>query len=552
MEYDPATLETVGETSEFFSSVELDVWGQAFLEALDDLLSPGMAEAIARVDEQAYAELVRRREQMALALARRLVPVYAGSVPKVGDLEAARGEFEQALLDSLSRAYTISAVVQVPATVQAAGEAPGLRLFGSVAASAATLPLQATGAITFMVSAEEPRRAVTLPLESAFEVRYVGGAGPEWLEFVLSGLDLPLPPLHVPVPLRAFPVAPVLIRQTATGTSEPGQDPDPIRNALRWDYTVELLLPGNGAQDELRVELAYDAPADANPARTTHGTTELFEALAAFHRAWLTLAPLLPRIADEDGAGPTSRQVLAAVVAQVASVTDRWGAPNEAPLSAPAADTSELVIRFARAYTESRLEVFARRAGEWPSINDQRPAAAPVALPSGDGYRCSYPFSGGDSLTLRWPSVDFPTRQAAHSTFRLVRNAGLADALVYRTAPVTFATPALPRIEVDHLGPLPSGASLEDALAQVLRPIPRVARVLVSYDYPTDDSASRATEPVLQAGGVPIDAASLAKEITTWHAFTERPTDGALLCLQLESDAVKLNRVEITVPPGWW
>lgn len=457
--------------TEVFSSVDLDAWCQTFLAAMDDLFAPEMAEAIARVDEPAYAELVRCREQIAQVLSMRLVPVYAGGARK-GDLEAARGVFEQALLDSLSRAYTISAVVQVPASIQVAGEASALRFFGAVTpgetytTSAATLPLTSR-CLTFMVSAVEPQRAATLRLASAYEVRYVEHES-RWLELLTGALALPLQPLDVPVPLRSFPAAPVLIRQTASGASEPAvRDGNPVRDALWWDYTVELTVPGNGAQDELCVEL----------------------------------------------------------------------------------ETSELVISFARAHTESLLEVRARHADEWPTINGQRPTATAVALPV--GYQCTYPFSGGESLTLRWPSLDLLARPSARSTFTVVRNAGLADELVYRTEPVTFASPALPRIEVDRLGPLPSGASLEDALAQVLRPVSRAGTVMlgVSYAYPVDDGLM-ATIPVLRADAVAED--ELARQVTAWHVSSGLPTDGALLCLQVELDAVKLHRVEITVPPGWW
>ncbi|HEX8832232.1 MAG TPA: hypothetical protein VF705_13745, partial [Longimicrobium sp.] len=426
--------------------------------------------------EAAYGELVRCREQMAQVLSMRLVPVHAGGAHE-GDLDAARAAFEQALLDSLSRAYTISAVVQVPVSVQASGDASA-RFFGAVSAgetytaSAATLPLTSRY-LTFMLSAAEPWRAATVRLASAYEVRYVEHEA-RWLEVVVPGPGLPLPAMDVPVPLRGYPAALVLVRHSASGASEPTVgDGDPVRHALRWDYTAELAVPGKGAQDELWVDPAFDA-----------------------------------------------------------------------------AHAGALVISFARAHTESLLDVRARGDGGWPSINGQRPAAAPVALPDG-GYQCAYPFSGGDTLTLSWPSLDFLSRPSARGTFRVVRNAGLADELVYRTEAVAFATPAIPPTEVDRIGPLPSGTSLEDALARVLRPLARAPLVRVSYEYPLEDSGLTATIPVLQTRGE-LDAHSLAKEITAWHAFAGPPTADALLCLHVELDAVKLNRVEITVPPGWW
>jgi hypothetical protein len=585
MAYDDATLQPAGESTATFRMVDLDAWGQAFLAALDDLAAPGMAEAIARLDEAAHAELVGRRTRLAQALSLRLVPAYTG--PLRGDVEAARGEVEKALLDSLARAYTVSAVVQVPASVHAAGEpSTAPRLIGPVTArgdtcttSAATLPLQARH-LTFMVSAADPREAAALPLEAMYDVRHVGGEGAGTLEFAGDALVFPLQPLHVPVPLRALPAPPVLIRQTAAGAGK--QDADELRGVLRWDYTVELGVPGKGAQDDLWVEVTRNLPADAERARTTRGpaggATGLFEALAAFHTAWATLSPLLPRIACEpETPGPTALQVLAAVMAHVASVTDRWGALDEAPPSAAdSAESGELMISFARADTESQLDVFARldpsRAEEWPSINEQRPTADPVALTAAGWYQCSYPFSGGDALTLRWRALDLLSCQSARSTCRVVRNASLPAGLVYRTAPVSFASPVLPLIEVDRIGPLPSCATMAEALAQVLLPVSRAGtealgerflEVAISYDDPLPPGAGArtATHPVLVSEVFPLGSAdslttlvaALVQRVNTWREQTRCPTAGALLLLQVDlPGAVHLHRVEITVPPDWW
>jgi hypothetical protein len=653
-EYDSATLTPARESTVTFSSVDLDAWGRAFLVALDDLLSPEMAAAIARLDYKAYAELTRGKARLARVLSHRLVPVYADG-PAGGDVEAARDAFEQALLDSLSSAYSTSAVVQVPASIQVAGEGKegASSFFGPVAArgamepeysgSAAPLPLRATtdGAplhLTFVVSAAEPRRASTVPVAAAYEVRglvhrfpHGPDAGSQRLELVLTegaeAIALALQPLHVPVPLRGFPAAPIPIGQTAAGASEPSPpDADPIRGALEWDYTAEVATRGYGAQDDLWVEVAYNLPAGPPPAGATLRESavpagELFQALAGFQAAWPTLAPLLPRIPaaavpDEReplAGGPTAQAVVAAVTALVASVTDRWaglvgtagGVPSSTADALPAAETDELVIRFGRVAT-GRLDVFARpgsgsafdpgRAEQWPSINGQMPSTAPVALPVEEGpdraggwYGCGYACGAMDALTLRWSALALITRQTARGTFRTVRNASLSagaplrtrDELVYRTAPEAFATPVLPLIEVDRVGPLPSAATLAEALAQVLQPVSlvgtaavkeRVLDVGVGYGYPltTDGATAMVIDPVLQADGIQLDsgggsistlADALAREVSTWYASTGPPTSGAILCLRVVLFAVvdgtrlplvRFERVEITALPGWW
>ena len=650
-EYDPATLKPERESTVILSSVDLDAWGEAFLLAMDSLLSPRMAAAIALLDHTAYAELRQRQAQMARALSQRLVPVYAdasaGGV-NGGDVDAARGASEQALLDSLLSAYSTSAVVQVPASMQLAGEGNegASSLFGSVAArdetqpeysgSTGTLPLKAAmdapPLLTFMVSAAEPGRASVLAVAAAYEVRglvnrfpHDPDAGSQRLELVLTeGADamvLPLQPLRVPVPLRGFPVAPVPIGQTATGASGPSaRDADPIRGALEWDYTAEVATPVNGAQDDLWVEIAYNLPVDSPPAGATAdeqagALTGLFQALAAFQAAWPALAPLLARIPEPDvssAGGPSAQAVVTAATALIASVTDHWTAlegtaePAAVPSSpAPATGTDEFVIGIGRAAT-GQLDVFARpgigsefdpaRAEQWPSIDGQGPAAAPVALPAGEGpdpaggwYRGGYAFNASDTMMLRWSALGLFTRQTARSMFRVVRNATLlasaplrtSDALVYRTAPVGFATPVLPRTEVVRIGPLPTCSTLAEALAQVLRPVSQAATaavkerqlaVSVSYDYPlaTDGAARMVTNPLLQTDGIQLGsgvesidtlAAALAREVTTWHRLTGPPTEGAILCLRVvlfaaidgtRQPLVQLQRVEIAVPPGWW
>ncbi len=571
--YDPDTLAPAGERTISFSSLDLDVAGESFLTTLDTLLSPGMAAAIEHLDPGAHAELVGMGARMAKALSRGLVPVTPDA--PAGDADAARGEFEQALQDSLARAYTTSAVVQLPASVRVAGQG-SVALFGTITsrpqytASAATLPPRAAY-LTFQVYATWPRDGATVPLAGAYEVSHVRhptDAG-QWLELAGGVESLALPRLDVPVPLRHHPAPPVLMRQTGSAAIEP-RGTDPVHRALEWDYVTELAVPDAGARDELRVGVTFGPTAGPEPARAPHAPAELAGALGGFRAAWSTLAPLLPRIAEDDrsGEGASPHEVLAAIMAQVRAVVDRWTSPAASAAMPPSgrstAGSREVVIRF----TASRLDVFARsspafdasRVDEWPSINEQKPVAPPD---EGDGgYRCSYPYTAAPTLTLRWRSLDLLSQPVARGSFRVVRNAGLRDELVYRTAPVTFADPALPRIEVDHVGPIPSGASLEDTLAQVLRPVSKAGRgeqaldVAVSYEYPLDPAnpALTATDPVLRAHRFRLDSlAALAQYVTTWHASSGHPATGATLWLQVDLERVlRLERVEIPVPPGWW
>ncbi len=89
----------------------------------------------------------------------------------------------------------------------------------------------------------------------------------------------------------------------------------------------------------------------------------------------------------------------------------------------------------------------------------------------------------------------------------------------------------------------------------------------VSYDSPPGGTAPMVTDSVVQAESTPLDsggdsiatvAAALARDVTTWHGLTGRPTAGAILWLRVVLFAVVdgarlplvlLERVEIKVPP---
>ena len=124
-----------------FTGIDLDQWGEAFLAAMDEVLSPGIGTAIAAEDAVTYGELMQAKSVLAEALAQGVQPVFGGTGSGVveGDIESARDVFEQTVLGRLGAAFALSAIVQVPATVSG-HSAPGPqapRLFGVVAAASA-------------------------------------------------------------------------------------------------------------------------------------------------------------------------------------------------------------------------------------------------------------------------------------------------------------------------------------------------------------------------------------------------------------------------------
>jgi hypothetical protein len=414
--YDPDSLEATY-APRSFSGVDLDAWARTYLEAMDQVLSPAIGAAIAVLDGASHRALTDARAHLARALAGRLVPVFP-AVPG-GDLDAARARFEQGALASLSAAYAVSSVVQVPADVAVAGAGePGAaapRLVGSVRAPGTggaearehtvgegTLPLRATahespGHLTFPVTAARPGQAAGLELDPRYRPHTVehlpgvpeeayGHAPPEWLRLVPGApgdpLDLPLGTVSAPVPARAFPAAPVPQGQRAEQSPGDGEGAaaDP---PLLWDYTATLAHSGQAAQDRLWVSVAYNLPFDSpapQPPRAAEAPDTVrgvFEALASFGAAWPVLRPhvaALPRALSGGGGGsPAPARVVAALLEQVQPVVWAWRAlrgtgagggepvPGASPAAEPAPPVSDAyVLSFADAFTRGVLRVFAQ------------------------------------------------------------------------------------------------------------------------------------------------------------------------------------------------
>jgi hypothetical protein len=594
--FDPDTLEATW-SSQDFSGVDLDAWAGAFLDAVDEALSPATGAAVAVLDGASYRALADARAQLARALAAGLVPVFSSG--PAGDPAAAREGFEEDARAALSAAFAAACVVQVPADVAVAGAAGPvpMRFLGSVAVADADaaegsapadgevgLELRATtaehpGFLVFPATAEEPGRAAELVPELRYQPGFLerpsavadvadAPGGPERLRLVpgVSGvpLDLALGPVSIPVPLRAFPAAPVPTEQRAEQSPEDGTDPA-AGPPLPWDYTAAVALPGLAAQDQLWVSVAYDHPLDG-PASRLHQAVEtpdtvraLFEALASFGAAWPVLRPQVAALPGRLAGGeahPAPARVIAALLEQVQPVVWAWrvlrgggeGGIEPAPdpsLPADAADAGdEYVVSFAGAFTTGVLRVFARgKPAEgggsdpagivWPRIagwESGAPAPAGDAAPDGAGgwFAADYAYpppsnrrSGPLALALTWPRLDAEARQTARATFRTTRNAGLrpgaatSPELVRRTAAVSFASPVAPTLVVPPRSFAP-GASLAATLEAALRVFvvagsavggERRLRVAVVYRFPLPPGGGEAPwseVPVLLVPDFPL------------------------------------------------
>ncbi len=115
----PTTVSTAVPTS--FRGIDLDTWGRGFLHDVDRMLSPQYAVAFHRCDPASYRALLTAKETLAAAIAAGVDEIIAGG--SGGDLAAAQEALRQSLLVSLSEAYLVDAIVQIPVTVTSPADA---------------------------------------------------------------------------------------------------------------------------------------------------------------------------------------------------------------------------------------------------------------------------------------------------------------------------------------------------------------------------------------------------------------------------------------------
>ncbi len=147
---------------EAFTGIDLDVWGRAFLTAVEDLLTPSMAVALVRneagcakylaklppnpadtdppADDDVFKALLKVKEDLADAVSDTIQPVLQPALSgALSDIDEARRVFRERLLVDLAAAYDVSAIVQVPVDVSVAHawlDVP--KYYGAITAAGAT------------------------------------------------------------------------------------------------------------------------------------------------------------------------------------------------------------------------------------------------------------------------------------------------------------------------------------------------------------------------------------------------------------------------------
>jgi hypothetical protein len=192
-------------------------------------------------------------------------------------------------------------------------------------------------------------------------------------------------------------------------------------------------------------------------------------------------------------------------------------------------------------------------------------------------------------MTFTWTGLHLLEAQSATADCFIVRNADLVQgretnpAFIYTTPTVSFASPAVPTVEIDSLGPLPWKDSLVSTLTPVFQvlasaetEVTKMIRVAASYEWTAVASSSQQgpTQTLVNSTAALMNPAqefstqncddftkTLATQLAKWQGLVGVPGDGAVLSLAITMFAtiegsqvplVTMRDVRFTLADGWW
>jgi hypothetical protein len=354
-----------------FSGVDLNLWFQTCLDAVDTFLSAQYATPAFILDKLLgndpmktgyFGKVLTAKQTLADAIAAAVVPILSTSATDTSSCWIAQNTMRQRLLIALGDAYAAGAVVLYGLSgLTGAASANPDNLYGQPAGS---LPQGNTGSNqNFALSAArfpltsvqdgtktyDPRVAFTFTSKNVTEQSYVpldlglnlthlefdretvpgidGYVQSRWLVFVNGPFyyQLGKTTANVPIVDRALPAPPTVQRQLAVQSQ---QSPTKAADLPSWNYSFDYLYQAV-AQDTIKVSLEIND--DPNSPKSFDATAgpDLFTALAQFTTSWpaisADLETYLPKIhaavppADVQAAAVKAVSTFQQYIAQVAT-----------------------------------------------------------------------------------------------------------------------------------------------------------------------------------------------------------------------------------------
>jgi hypothetical protein len=518
-----------------FSGVDLDGLAGSFLQAIDALLTPELSTAIAQVDGGKYKQLMTCKEQLAYAISSSISWVFQAQMPNntnpngMGDVTSAQKRFRENLLASLGSDFATSVIVQVPSSITVKNQfesddsssrppdffgnpTPTLNTVSTTTLnqytiSTAALPItDGLGYLNFLVEAIDPTIKSDLLLNFAYDINFIdhqfetseeqyGYVPSSWLRFVVpdqdpSGsttpvLDVSMGQLDIPIPLRAYPSPPRLVRQGITANAAPAT----IGDALQFNYDLQIARP-QVAQDDLHLSIEFNG-AQAALRGAADAPDPLLAALANFQNFQAQyLSTATDAIVKQSS---TAKQWLTDIAGLVQAVADAWSAESEnlsaasdfdAPSPVPAPFTWDFMLKVPDEFNNPNVLFLT-----WTGAGEPDPGVwcliegvagedtTPIAPYK---YTKKYTLPESANLyepTMSWQNLAIITNQSISAEAWIERNETLAGGggvtnpdFVYTTASVTFPSPVIPLVEVSNLITI-NAASVSDAVNQLVTQI---------------------------------------------------------------------------------
>jgi LysM repeat protein len=432
------------------------------------------------------------------------------------------------------------------------------------------LATNTTATIEFLLNVPKTRERKTLLAnldyqlnELEYDIADVTGSGgfssSNWLSFILpiTAANHPtavtttlLGQAAVPLVLRAYPELPVLREQSSRPAVPilPPNFPDNLLAARKWEYqfTYEQM---RAAQDATFLTVNYNNASSLLPGPLGgEQLKELFAALAQFNFVWPDLKKILLGLIDPAtvAAQPqVLKNAIATFVGLVKTISDKWAAfwlPNAAANALPAPQPSSFqaeIVPIVDARTDTpglrSLVLQAQNlAGydfaQYPEIayyDAKQGAYVELAKTPTTNlleviYQVPAPLLAYQRLTWRYTfdALDVITQENAAAAIVVKRNTELlpqaktADAFVYETPAVSFATPTIPSLLRNEF--IDARTSPTETLAQAVQAIfdallgagaqDHTLKVVVRYGY-------ELATPLLSAAPADITPGAIVSEI---------------------------------------
>lgn len=432
-----------------FQAVDLDVWLNAFLGAVDLFLSPAYAVPAYAVDPVSTVQVIKGKQTLAAVIKNRLQYVLANQQDAAaGSLAEAKEALHQALLQTLSSAFTVDTIMQVPVAVTSTlpggqkltdpKRAP--RLSGKIVMSGAQTGLPnafsfstakvsltdstspaPTPTANFLFSVKAPAEHKEAALDLAYVVNelelpdpnaVIGDyQGSSWLKFVLplEAANSTIGNVDIPVPLRAYPSPVTLMSQIA---EQDVAEPKSADDLLKWNFKF-VYQHDDAEQDTPLVVTSFNAPVGPQHglfATPTVDVNAIFETLAQFTSAYAGLKDDLAQLtmlAPGSAAENPSATVAAAVstfAALVHQMAQAWQPPRFADVFAPPEQTYRYQMQKGQSL-DNQLTTLTIT-----SLDDQgRPVAIPAAL-----WPAVYALVDGKFVELKQPEGPVPASQRVY------------------------------------------------------------------------------------------------------------------------------------------